>query len=247
MIGVAVLAAVAGVLIGCIGVGGVLLVPGLSLLGIDVHAAIAASLFSFIFSGVVGVFLFARRGVIPLREALWFGAGAAPGALAGALLVARLGGELLLGLVGAAVLLAGVRTIASPLPRGGGGSLPGRPLLLPLGAAIGAASALTGTGGPLLAVPLLLALRVPALPAVGLAQAIQVPIALTASAGALWTATLDLRLGAVLAVAVAAGTALGARLAAALPLALLTRIVAVVLLLVGALLALRSLAAALSP
>jgi len=44
MVGIAALALVSGVLIGCIGIGGVLLVPCLSLAGIDVHAAIGASL-----------------------------------------------------------------------------------------------------------------------------------------------------------------------------------------------------------
>src|SRR5262245_48757381 len=54
MIGVATLALVSGLLIGCIGIGGVLLVPCLSLVGGDVHAAIGARLFSFIFSAALG-------------------------------------------------------------------------------------------------------------------------------------------------------------------------------------------------
>src|SRR5262249_10347729 len=64
MIGFVALALVSGLLIGCVGIGGVLLVPVLTLAGVDVHAAIAASMFSFIFSGLIGVWLYQRKGSI---------------------------------------------------------------------------------------------------------------------------------------------------------------------------------------
>ena len=80
MIGVATLALVSGLLIGCIGIGGVLLVPCLSLVGVDVHAAIGASMFSFIFSGAIGVWLYAHHGSIDWPSAAWLAAGATPGA-----------------------------------------------------------------------------------------------------------------------------------------------------------------------
>jgi hypothetical protein len=43
MLGIVVLALVSGLLIGCIGIGGVLLVPALTFLNVDVHQAIGAS------------------------------------------------------------------------------------------------------------------------------------------------------------------------------------------------------------
>jgi uncharacterized protein len=85
---IAALALVSGVLIGCISIGGVFLVPCLSLAGVDVHAAIGASMFSFIFSGAIGVWLYARHGSIAWRSATWLAAGAAPAAFLGALLAA---------------------------------------------------------------------------------------------------------------------------------------------------------------
>src|ERR1700722_17572949 len=109
MIATLALALVSGLLIGCIGVGGVLLVPGLSLMGVDVHAAIGASMFSYLFSGVIGSWLYARKASIDWLQAMWLGAGAMPGALAGALLAARLSGSVLLGLGGGAVVFAGLR------------------------------------------------------------------------------------------------------------------------------------------
>src|SRR4051794_13243823 len=86
MIAVAALALVSGVLIGCIGIGGVLLVPCLTLAGVDVHTAIGASMFSYLFAGAIGVALYARHGSIAWGSASWLAAGAAPGALLGAVL-----------------------------------------------------------------------------------------------------------------------------------------------------------------
>jgi uncharacterized protein len=234
------LALVSGLLIGCIGIGGVLLVPVLSLIGIPVHAAIAASMFSYIFSGVIGVWLYAREGSIEWVSAGWLGAGAMPGAFIGALLAARLSGNLLLVMIGAVVIFAGIRSL---LRRGAGsdeGRVPPRLLLLVIGTVIGVGSALTGSGGPLLLVPLLLALRVPVLPAVGLSQAIQIPIAILASAGNLVTGTLDWPLGILLSVGITLGTGIGARAAHVLPKQFLTRLVAVVLLFVGTLIIIRA-------
>jgi len=80
MIVIVAIALLSGVLIGCIGIGGVLLVPCLTLAGVDVHKAIGASMFSFIFSGAIGVWLYARHGSIEWSSAAWLAAGAAPGA-----------------------------------------------------------------------------------------------------------------------------------------------------------------------
>jgi len=240
MVNLVALALVSGVLIGCVGIGGVLLVPCLTFLGVDVHEAIAASMFSFVFSGIVGVWLYSRAGSIDWISANWLSGGAMPGALAGAFIAARLGGAVLLALVGAAVLFAGVRSL-----RRGAGPYEGTralrpPALLLIGLLVGAASAITGSGGPLLLVPLLMWLRLPVLSAVGLGQVIQIPIAGLATIGNLLVGHLDLRLGAVLGIGVAIGTAGGARIAHAAPVHLLTRLVALVLLAVGAFLLVRS-------
>jgi uncharacterized membrane protein YfcA len=101
-------------------------------------------------------------------------------------------------------------------------------------------SALTGTGGPVLLVPLLMWWGAPVLTSVGLSQAIQVPIAVMASVGNVWTGSLDVPLTAVLSLGVACGAAVGARIAHAVPASYLARMVAVALVLVGAVLALRA-------
>jgi uncharacterized membrane protein YfcA len=241
MVAIAALGLVSGILIGCIGIGGVLLVPCLSLAGIDVHKAIGASLVSFIFSGAIGVWLYARHGSIAWRSAAPLAAGAAPGAFLGAYLAARASGEMLLIGVGATAVFAGWRVLRRKSEAVDSGAIRLGPLALALiGAAIGVLSALTGTGGPVLLVPLLIWWGAPVLPSVGLSQAIQVPIALMASLGNFATGNLDLPLAALLSVGVTVGSAAGARVAHALPAVLLARIVAVALILVGALVAVRS-------
>jgi uncharacterized protein len=240
MIAIVALALVSGLLIGCIGIGGVLLVPVLSLIGVDVHVAIGASMFSYLFSGVIGTWLYARKASIDWPSALWLSAGAMPGALAGALLAARLSGTVLLGLVGAAVMFAGLRELLRRPMAGDKSRVLPVSMLVTIGSVVGIGSALTGTGGAMMLVPWLMWLRVPVLAAVGLSQAVTIPIAGLASAGNLWAAQLDIRLGTLLGLGVAVGTALGARVAHALPSLFLTRLVAIVLLLVGALLVLRA-------
>jgi hypothetical protein len=75
---------------------------------------------------------------------------------------------------------------------------------------------------------------------VGLSQAIQVPIALTASLGNFWIGSLDLVLAALLSIGIAFGSVAGARLAHAVPAVFLARLVAVALVLMGVVVAVRS-------
>jgi hypothetical protein len=197
-------------------------------------------MFGYLFCGLIGSWLYARRSSIDWGSTAWLGASAMPGAFAGALLAARLSGEVLLVFIGVAVILSGLRAL---LRRGVGGT--GRdalpvPMLLAIGFGVGLGSAITGTGGPVLLVPLLMWLRVPVLAAVGLSQAIQVPIAGLASAGNFISGHLDPRLAILLSIGLTLGSAVGARIAHALPSLFLTRLVAVVLLLVGVLLIVRT-------
>jgi uncharacterized protein len=240
-IGVAALALVSGLLIGCIGIGGVLLVPCLSLAGVEIHVAIDASMFGFIFSGVIGLFLYARYGSIEWRSAGWRVVGAAPGAFLGSILAAHTSSQVLLILVGVTVVFAGWRVLRRQggKPGHGSTSLP-KPLLIAAAAGVGTASAITGTGGSVLLVPLLLWWGAPVLTSIGLSQAIQVPIALLASAGNVWTGNLDPSLSALLSIGVALGSAAGARMAHAMPIAFLARAVAIALVIVGVLVAARS-------
>ena len=76
-----------GILIGGIGIGGILLVPMLTLIfGMGVHEAIGSAMFSYIFSGLVGAVLYARERSIRWSMAFWLFVGAIPAAFSGAFL-----------------------------------------------------------------------------------------------------------------------------------------------------------------
>src|SRR4029077_3709786 len=102
-----------------------------------------------------------------------------------------------------------------------------------IGAITGFLSSLSGTGGPLVLVPILIAMKLPVLTAVGLSQVIQLPVALAATVGNVLYGELDLVLAGMLAAALTVGSWYGAKLAHTLPREVLRRIVALVLVFVG--------------
>jgi hypothetical protein len=224
----------AGAFIGAIGVGGILLVSGLIYLaGLSPPLAIAACMLGYLLTGLIGTAVFARAGSIRWPMAAWLAAGAMPTAYAGAWTTSiaspallELGVGLLTAGAGLQSLLGRHREIA------GSRSLNPIPLAL-IGAVVGFGSAVTGTGGPLLLVPILLWLKIPVLTAIGLSQAIQIPIATLATLGNLRFGAIDWQLGAVLAGALSLGSWVGAKSAHAVPQQALKRLVSVVLLIIG--------------
>jgi len=89
--------AVIGAMVGGVGIGGVLLVPYLTyVMDMDPHRAIAAAMFSYMFSGVVATLAYARRRSIDWRMVRVLCAAAAPAALAGSVVVWGIPGEVLL-------------------------------------------------------------------------------------------------------------------------------------------------------
>lgn len=240
-----VLALLSGLLIGCIGIGGVVLVPALHYLGgIPIHTAIGAAMMAFLVSGLVGTIVFGNKQSIKWDMAPWLWAGAMPGALLGAWTSSAAPAALLELAIGALTAVSGIHALTqgsdrTPATSGANGATLSTVALASVGAFTGFASSLTGTGGPLVLVPILMWLRVPVLTAIGLAQAIQLPIAVMATGGNYAAGTLDLQLGALLGLGLAAGTWGGAHLAHALPRAVLFRIVAAVLVGIGIIIVVR--------
>lgn len=237
---IALLALVSGLFVGAIGVGGIFLVSGLIYVArIDVPVAIAACMFGYVLTGAVGTLIYARSKSIRWSMAGWLCLGAGPAALLGAWgantfppVVLELGIALLTVSAGFNALFGKSAAEASD----GAISAAG---LVGLGAVTGAGSALSGTGGPMILVPLLMWLKVPVLTAVGLSQAITLPISTLATAGNLLYGSIDVRLGLVLGVTLALGTWGGAKLAHRLPRETLRRIVAYSLVVVGAIICLK--------
>ncbi|KQY57312.1 MULTISPECIES: sulfite exporter TauE/SafE family protein [unclassified Nocardioides] len=237
------LALVIGALIGMVGVGGVLLPPGLVALGdLSVHEATATSTWAFLFTGVVGTIAYARQGVVPWPMLRRLGVGVVPAAFLGALVSASLPATALMLGLAALTLLVGVNQLlpgARHLDVGELGTVP----LVGIGAFVGLGSALTGTGGPVLLVPILLLLGVAPLKAVAVSQAVQLPVVVAGSIGFLQTGLVDVRLGTLLGVVAALGTVGGALLATRVPGEALRKVVACACLAAGTLILVRLLVA----
>lgn len=225
---------ITGIMIGSFGVGGVLLAPFLFYgLGFDLHEATAMSSWSFFFTGIVGTITYWRRGSISWEVVGWLTVGILPGALLGAGSNAALSSDSLILLLALLILASGLNSLFSRAQGERALSKLGRGLLILLGFLTGFGSALTGTGGPVLLVPMLMFMRVPALAAIAASQVVQVPIAAAAAVGFNSFGEPYLALGTALGVIQAFGVLIGARIAHALEAEKLRRIVAVALLAVA--------------
>lgn len=218
MAAVAAVGLLLGITVGCTGIGGVLMIPILTLvLGIDIKHAIAAALLSYLPSGFVAVTLYARRGSVPWRASSLLCLAAVPAAYLGARAASLAPAGVLECLIGFLLLSGGLyalrgarRAVAEPRELAA-------PLLLGLGGGTGFVSALTGAGGAFVLLPILLLLDVPVLSAIGMGQAIAIPIAGLASVANVANGLVDPFLAGVLAAAFSVGIAVGTPIAHALP------------------------------
>ena len=224
----------AGILIGTIGIGGVILAPLLSfILGVDLHFAISVSSFSFLFPGIVGTLTYAHKRSIVWDQVLWLSVGIIPTALLGTLVNTSLNTDMLVLILAGLIAFSGINVFINRQNDSGVISDFRKPLLIFIGALVGFGSSLTGTGGPVLLVPILLTLHYPALKSIGISQAIQLPIAVFAVIGFWLYGEIDLGLGLHLGIAQAIGVYIGAQVAHRLPVVQLRRLVAIVLIGVG--------------
>ena len=180
---VALVALVVGFFVGAVGVGTVLMVPTFALVaGLPIHSAAGTALFAGVFIGIWGTWLFARTGHMPWRFAVCVATGSAIGSYPGAQLAASLGSGTLTVVIAVIIVLAGMlsmRPVSSKVytleQRGG---LPEVAGLVAVGMLAGFGAGLSGAGGPVFAVPILLLLGYPSLKVVASTSF----IALTASA-----------------------------------------------------------------
>jgi uncharacterized membrane protein YfcA len=223
-----------GFLIGCVGIGGVLLVPILTyIFHIDIHIAIAAAMFSYMFSGIIGTLIYAKKGSIKWPQTIWLIIGAAPAAFIGAKITLSIPGQYLEFLIALLVIAAGINAMRIQKSTENSTNITNPYVLLSIGAVTGIGSALTGTGGPLFIVPIMVSLKVAAHAAIGFSQAIQLPIASLATISNFLYGSVDLIVGGVIASGVMIGSTFGAKLAHLVSPAIMSRILALVLVIVG--------------
>lgn len=227
----------AGVGITAVGPGGVLVTVGLfAFTDLSPAQVAGTAIVTNVATGLLGTAVYTRSG--QLREprtrrtaALLAGgavAGTPLGVLANGLVTGRVFGMLLgafLALV--AVLVLWRRPPDAPSGGMGGGASGGTgggvgwPVALAVGAGVAVAGAMFGVGGPLLSVPLLIALGMPVLPALAAAQAQSVVIAAAGTAGYVAAGAVDWPLAALVGVPELAGVLAGWLIARTVPAAAL--------------------------
>lgn len=223
-----------GFLTGATSIGGVLLVPLLVYVtGIDIRIAIAAAMFGYLFTGSIGAAIFARHGSIEWRAVLWLCLGAMPFAFVGAIASKIFPTNLLEVAIAGLILFAGWQSIRQREEIAG--LAPQGTMLAGIGTGVGFVSAVTGTGGPVTLVPILLWLEVPVITTIGLSQAIMMPIAAAATFGNVLIGTWDFALGAAVAIGLSIGTFAGAKFAHVISMQRLKQFLAGTLVIVGVL------------
>ncbi|MBB3176628.1 sulfite exporter TauE/SafE family protein [Variovorax sp. Sphag1AA] len=225
----------AGALIGATGIGGVLLVPVLTTLGgVPLPQAIAAASLGFALPALVALGPLRREPAL-LARCLPLLGGALLGAGAGAFLVRWIPGTALMAGVTVLVLFSGWRGLRASTAAAPHTEVRLAPAaLFGVGALVGLGSALTGTGGPVLVLPLLMLLGQPLAFSVVAAQAIQLPVALASSTVHAIEGRLEPRLALLAGLLMLVGSIAGQRAAARLDRLQLQRLVSLLLLTVGA-------------
>lgn len=168
-------------------------------------------------TGSVGALIYARQGTINWLMAKKVCLGALPGAILG-LLLPFFPADILELLIATLILASGVNALIrkSVGPQSTQETEKHTPLLV-IGLVAGIGSSLTGTGGPLLLIPILIWFKVPVLVAIGLSQVIQIPISASATLGNLLYGEVDIKLAVVLALTMVGGTLMGAKLVHYIP------------------------------
>lgn len=226
----AIVCLVVGLLIGWTGVAGFLLPMFFtSYLALPVPEAMALSFVCFAVSGLLGAWNYHRAGKLPLRPGLYLAAGSLAGSLLGAALNQMIPAGTVKIILYVVVLLSGASIL---LRRGGGKESGGLPSvrfvpLAALGLVTGCICALSGAGGPVLVMPLLLLLGFPAHTAVGIALFDSIFIALPAAAVYLTQGIPPVSIFAAAIAAHAIGILLGSRTAHFVPAGTLKKIVGV--------------------
>lgn len=209
---------VVGTMIGTVGIGGVLLAPSLVfLLSMDLSLAMATSMWSFLFTGMMGMISYGTKGSIAWGMSGWLVLGILPASLLGARTNVSLPPKILAGILASVLIYSALNAFRRRGCIDGATEHIASHWLVTIGTVVGFGSALTGTGGALLLIPIFLLLNVPTLKTIGVVQGIQVPIAISASLGFVLFGHVDYIVGTSLGFVQAVGVWIGAQVAHRIP------------------------------
>jgi uncharacterized membrane protein YfcA len=217
-----------GILVGTTGMGGgSLMTPLLILLfGIKPVVAVGTDLAYAAITKTAGGLLHWRRGTVQKDLALWLAVGSCPGAIAGVILLDRLGlADLLLPLISAALLLTGALVLMRALALQGAGEVDTVPMTrarkavaVVLGASVGFVLGVTSAGsGTLIAIGIILFFKLSPRRVVGTDVFHAALLLWTAAIAHLFSGNVDLALAGTILLGSLPGVWVGTHLATRLP------------------------------
>jgi uncharacterized membrane protein YfcA len=148
---------VVGAISGFFGVGGgMILVPTLLSIGIDIKSAIAISVVQMVFSSILGSYLNYKKGKLEVTQGIWVGVGGILGGILGAQFTDILPNEVLEYSLFALVTFALIRVATSKKPssKQQKGEF-SKAVLFFIGFAIGVVAIMLGVGGSIMLTPIL--------------------------------------------------------------------------------------------
>jgi uncharacterized protein len=212
--------------------------------GLTIHQAAATSLFTFLFTGILGTWLYQRRGSIDWRISLPVCAAALVFGFLGAAVAAVIDPRPLAIVIALVIVGAGLYVLFPVRIQGqprNGRERGETWLLASVGAASGFGSGFSGAGGPLFSVPLMVILRYVPLTAVATSQVLQIVAATSGSIENFRHGFIDWNTAAVVTVFELLGVVAGVRLAHIASALVLRRLAGALCVVTGGLLLVRTL------
>lgn len=206
---------------------------------LDIHAASGVTMVQVAASSTVAMLAHRRGGHLDVRLALTLGGAVATGSFVGGLVSAITHAALLSGVFASLATMAGFtmlfgRRTVPAVPADGTVSY-NRTVAVVIGSAVGLLVGMVGGGGGLLLIPIMVfVLRIPVRVAVGTALAIVAGSGITGAVGKAIGGQVEWLLALALIVGALPGAYLGTRVNRRLPVAVLTRLFGIVILLIAA-------------
>lgn len=199
----------------------------------------------FLFTGVLGTWLFYRNGHVRWRVAIPVCVGSVAFSYLGALVNARVESRPLTIIIAAIIVFSGVYLLL-PARHAEGSYREGRTpaqqaLLVCVGAVSGFGSGLSGAGGAVFSVPLMLIFGFVPLAAIATSQVLQIVVAASGTLGNLQHGSVNFMMAAWVALLASAGVAVGARTAQTANTLTQRRMIAGLCIVVGAFMLVRAL------
>lgn len=232
------LSVIVGLLIGASGVGGVLLIPLLAYLGgLSIHQSMATALFSFFFTGIIATITYQRYGSIDWKITLPVCGGSILTSYAGAYVNAYTDALLLYIILGLIIIISSCFALRPPQRTNVAEKLSPRGrfyTLLLAGLGVGFLCGLTGIGGGLVSIPVMIVLGFHPLASIATGQVLQIIVAVAGSVSNIANGFVDFGIVWWVTLLELAGVGLGVRVAHKMPVNTLKQSVSILCLAIAA-------------